>query len=371
MANIEDYLRWRGDLSFTQDPFNEIDSLILTQLCYLDFEGMIPAWNEKSSISMAKLIEKYWLKNVPAEIEKKAIIIKNPSRMLGALKKSRRFSELFFANYINRVDVEKQEQFSAMTVWIPDGSVYVGYSGTDISLVGWRENLNMSYMDEVPAQLEAVNYLERIYEWTNFKIRLGGHSKGGNLAVYAGIHAREEIAEKILSVDNFDGPGFRKRVVMKPEYSKSMSKVRTYLPETSIVGRLLEHAEVYSVVKSSVNGAWQHDAFTWQVEGSSFVYAKELDLESNMVESTVKLWLEKMDRAEREEFIDICFSILEKAEIKSVEDFTDLKWKTVADLMKAATDLSDKRKKEIRRVLLLLWKQAATVIGQEIKQQMV
>ena len=127
MANIEDYLKWRGDLSFSQVPFNEIDSLILTQLCYLDFERMIPAWNEKKSISMAKLIEKYWMKNIPAEIEKKAIIIKNPSRLLGALKKSRRFSELYFANYINRVDKEKLEQFSAMTVWIPDGSIFVSY----------------------------------------------------------------------------------------------------------------------------------------------------------------------------------------------------------------------------------------------------
>lgn len=366
MANIRDYLKWRGDLTFNQDPFNEVDSLILSELCYLDYEGIIPAWNEKKSISMPKLIETYWIKNSPAEIEKKSMIVKNPSLLLEVLKESKRYSELVFANYISRIDKESQKQFSAMTVWIPDASVYVGFRGTDTTLIGWRENLNMSYMNQVPAQVEAVNYLEGIYEWTNFKLRLGGHSKGGNLAVYAAMHARPEISDKILTIDNFDGPGFRKQVIQKPEYSKILSKVRTYLPETAIVGRLLEHSELYSVVKSSASGPWQHDGFTWQVEGNAFVYAKELDMESDIVETTVKRWLDQMQDAERESFIDTFFGILEQADIKRIEDFSDLNWKKVAKGIKAMNNLSDKRKKQVHGILRLLWKQAASVISKEV-----
>lgn len=362
MANIEDYIRWRGDLSFSQDPFHEVDSLILTQLCYLDFTDIIPSYTEKASISMPKLIEKFWIVNSPIEIEKKLSIVRNPARLLSLLKKSRRYSELVFANYINQVDKEKQEQFSAMTVWIPDGSVYVAYAGTDSTIVGWRENFNMTFMDQVPAQWEAVQYLEKIFDWSNFKIRIGGHSKGGNLAVYAAMHANPEITSRIISVDNFDGPGFRKKVINHPEYSATMQKVKTYLPETSIVGRFLEHSEIFSVIKSSAGGAWQHDAFTWQVEGAGFVYTKQLDDESRMVEATINLWLEKMDVVAREDFVNALFEVFEKASIDRIEDFTELKWKAVRQIIKAMTNLSDKQKSEVRKVLRLLWKEASEVL---------
>lgn len=362
MANIEDYLRWRGDLSFEADPFNEVDSLILTQLAYLDLQGIIPDFTENKSISMPKLIEKFWMVNTPAEIEKKLFIVRNPVRLFSLLKKSRRFSELVFSNYLYRNDIKKQEQFSAMTVWIPDGSIFIGFSGTDSSIVGWRENFNMTFMDEVPAQIEAVRYLEEVYNWSNFKIRLAGHSKGGNLAVFAAMHVREEISERIVSVNNFDGPGFRKKVILHPRYSKTMDKVKTYLPETSIVGRFLEHSEVYSVVKSNASGAWQHDAFTWQVEGASFVFTKQLDDESQLVETTINLWLEKLDSVAREQFVNSLFEIFEKANITRIEDFTDLKWKAVKGFLTAMTNLSDQQKRDIRRVLRLLWKEASDVL---------
>lgn len=371
MANIEDYLKWRGDLRFSQDEFNEVDSLILTQLCYLDLKGIIPAWNEKASISMAKLIEKYWLKNIPAEIENDICIIKNPSLLMNRLKESRRYSELMFANYIDRVDEARQEQFSAMTVWIPDGSVYVAYSGTDTTMVGWKENFNMTYMDQVPAQLEAVNYLERVYEWTNYKIRLGGHSKGGNLAVYAAIHVREDIADKIISVHNFDGPGFRKKVIKSPEYKKAIEKVSTFLPETSIVGRFLEHSEKYTVIKSNAGGLWQHDAFSWQVEGNSFVYTRSLDLESDMVNETINLWLERMDVEERRKLINTVFDVLEQFKIETIEDFTSMNWKNVGEFLKIMSEMDENSKKEVSRLLRLLWKGAKEVISKEVNSSIV
>lgn len=366
MANIEDYIKWRGDLSFEQDPFNEVDGLILTQLGYLDLGGVVPAWNEKSSVSMAKLMEKYWLKYPPIEEPEKIGIVRNPARLFGLLKESRRFSGLIFANYINRIDEEKQEQFAAMTTWIPDGSIYVIYRGTDATMVGWRENLNMSYMDQVPAQLEAVNYLERIFEWTNFKLRLGGHSKGGNLAVYAAMHIGGEIADKILSVDNYDGPGFREAITKHPKYSQTMKKVRTYLPESSVIGRLMEHSEEYRVVKADAIGLWQHDAFTWQVKGNSFEYAKELDAGSDMVELTVKQWLEKTDESERKQFVDTLFAVLAAAKIETVTDLVNMKWKDAAEFLKVMTDLSDGQKREFRRVINLFWKEAAEVVGKEV-----
>ncbi len=366
MANMEDYIKWRGDLSFEQDPFNEVDGLILTQLGYLDLGGVVPAWNEKNSISMAKLIEKYWLKNPPAEMPDKIGIVRNPARLFGLLKESRRFSELIFANYINRVDKEKQEQFAAMTTWIPDGSIYVIYRGTDATMVGWRENLNMSYLNQVPAQLEAVSYLERVFEWTNFKLRLGGHSKGGNLAVYAAMHISAEISGRIVSVDNYDGPGFRTAITKRPEYSQTMEKVRTYLPESSVIGRLMEHSEKYRVIKADATGLWQHDAFTWQIEGNSFVYAEALDAESDMVELTVKQWLEKIDESERKQFVDTLFDVLAAAKIETVSDLANMKWKDAAEFLKVMNNLDDRQKREFRRVINLFWKEAAEVVGKEV-----
>ena len=311
-------------------------------------------------------MEKYWLKYPPEEMAEKIGIVRNPARLFGLLKESRRFSELIFANYINRIDEEKQEQFAAMTAWIPDGSIYVIYRGTDATMVGWRENLNMSYMDQVPAQLEAVNYLERIFEWTNFKLRLGGHSKGGNLAVYAAMHIGKEIGDKILAVDNYDGPGFREAITKHPKYSQTMKKVRTYLPESSVIGRLMEHSEEYRVVKADAIGLWQHDAFTWQVKGNSFEYAKELDTGSDMVELTVKQWLEKTDESERKQFVDTLFNVLAAAKIETVTDLVNMKWKDTAEFLKVMTELSDRQKREFRRVINLFWKEAAEVVGKEV-----
>ena len=371
MANIEDYIKWRGDLSFLQDSFNEVDGLILTQLAYLELDGIVPAWNEKSSVSMAELIEKYWLKHRQEEEPNKIGIIPNSAkRLFGLLKESRRFSELVFANYINRIDEEKQEQFSAMTVLIPDGSIYVAYRGTDATMVGWREDLNMSYMDQVPAQLEAVNYLERVFEWTNLKLRLGGHSKGGNLAVYAAMHINEEISRRIMTVDNYDGPGFRESVVKHAKYSQTMAKVRTYLPESSVIGRLLEHSENYQVVKADATGLWQHDAFTWQVQGKTFEYAEELDTRSDMVELTLKNWLDKMDESDQKRFVDTLFGVLAEAKIETVTDLVNMNWKEAAEFLKVMNGLNDQQKKDFRRAMNLFWKEAADVVGKEVSSSL-
>lgn len=364
MANIEDYLRWRGDLSFAESPFNEIDSLILTQICYLNLQGIVPSWNEKKSVSMAALIENYWKRNIPAEMGKRAPILKNPSRMLELLKESRRYADLLFANYQNQIEEETSLQFSAMTVAIPDGSIYVAYCGTDITMIGWRESLSMCYLSQVPAQLQAVRYLERIYDWSYRKIRLGGHSKGGNLAVYAAIYISPEIGERIYAVDNFDGPGFHREITESEAYKSVLDKVKTYLPESSIIGRLLEHSERFMVIHSDAAGIWQHDAFSWQVQGDGFVAAK-LDLDSDRMEETLDLWLNRMEIAERQRVVDSLFELLDKADIKTVEDFNDMNWKKVLALLRSFQNLDKHQKQGLKKALTVFWTEGKKVWNRE------
>ena len=180
------------------------------------------------------------------------------------------------------------------------------------------------------------------------------------------MHIGKEIGDKILAVDNYDGPGFREAITKHPKYSQTMEKVRTYLPESSVIGRLMEHSEKYRVVKADAIGLWQHDAFTWQVKGNSFEYAKELDTGSDMVELTVKQWLEKTDESERKQFVDTLFDVLAAAKIETVTDLVNMKWKDAAEFLKVMTDLSDGQKREFRRVINLFWKEAAEVVGKEV-----
>ena len=184
------------------------------------------------------------------------------------LANSVRFGNLYISDFINKKDVEQEKQFSAITVHLPNDYIYVAFRGTDNTIVGWREDLNMCFSDTVPSQIDAVNYLNSIakkYDNENLKIFVGGHSKGGNLAIYAAAFCDLKFQEKIVTVYNNDGPGFSENIVDTEEYRRILPKIQTFMPQTSIIGRLLNHKEKIIILESTQTGIMQHDLYSWQV----------------------------------------------------------------------------------------------------------
>ena len=367
MANMMDYLAWRGDLSFAASEFNEVDSLILSQLVYVDLDGIVPGTDTKESISLAEASERYWETHDREEILSRVSMTKSAPFVMKKMAKTRRFSNLRLWGYVNDINDEEQSQFSVMCVTFPDETLYVAFRGTDNTITGWREDFNMGYLSETPGQLKAVAYLNRMAADAE-TVMVGGHSKGGNFAVYASVRCRPDIQEKIVRVYSNDGPGFQRSMIESPEYQRMIPKIETILPESSIVGMLLEHQESYRVVRSSHSGIQQHDAMSWEILGNSFVYVEEVAAQSVLLDETMKAWLYQLDGEEREQIVDTIFGMLEAANIRTLEDFYRSKWKKVQELLRAKSRLPEDRQKLFARALKLLWSEGNKTVKKRVRQ---
>lgn len=370
MANMMDYMEWRGDLSFEVSVFNEVDNLILAQLVYVELDGIVPGVDSDSSITLKEASEKFWREHDEDEILARASMMKWAPFVMQKMAETERFSNIRLSKYVNEISDEEQSQFSVVCVTFPDDSIYVAFCGTDSTIVGWHENFNMGYLLETPGQLKAVDYLNKTILPHQNEIRIGGHSKGGNLSVYAAVNCREDIKERILAVYSNDGPGFRQEVVESEAYQQMLPKIKTILPESSIVGMLLEHQESFEVVKSSHNGIQQHDMMSWEVLGPSFVYVNQVALQSIMVDKTMKACLNQLNSEERQQIVDEIFHMLEEANIRTIDDFYNSKWKKMQELMKAKSKLPEEKQKLFSKALKLLWSEGNKTVRKTVKKAM-
>ena len=266
MADLFDYLLWRGDLSMDAVPPNAVDTLILSELSYIHFEGLVPG---------------DFLHPVPLKVAAEAFAalpdredrdrVRQDGALLAACAQAPRFADLKLCFYRSELLPQLQSQFAAVTWLLPGGAAVITYRGTDLTITGWKEDFNMSFQPQVPAQEKALWYLEAFARVHAGPIRLAGHSKGGNLAVYAAAKAQPELQERILSVHNHDGPGFHSAMLRDPGYQAILPRVRTFVPQSSVVGMLLEHEEPYTVVKSRQLSLLQHEPFSWEVLGGGFI----------------------------------------------------------------------------------------------------
>ena len=317
MANVLDYLEWRGDLTLQQAPFNPVDGLILCRLAYVPFDGIAPGPGEGTA-TIGEAARVLLAQQTP---ERRAVVSglwKGDAELLAALMDSGRFSGMLLESYVSELDPEEEKQFSAFTVCLGDGSRYVAYRGTDSTLVGWKEDFNMAFTTPVPAQRTAAEYLRARAAEKPGPLRVGGHSKGGNLAVFAAAFCGEETQGRILEVQNNDGPGFEAAVTAQPGYRRIAPRVRPLVPQSSVVGMLLEHEEAYTVVHSTQLGLMQHDLYSWQVRRAGFVCLESVDEGSRMVDRALKEWISSMTPAQRETFVDVLFGLLDASGAQTV-----------------------------------------------------
>ena len=354
MPTVFDYLDWRGDITFSETELNEIDSLILSVISYVDFDSIVPSDHNSEGITLMSAARKYLRsrKGEPAYIG--AILPPATLTLLAKSAKTKRFANVRLKGYINSVDNEAQKQISAITYVLGNESVYVAYRGTDDSLIGWKENFNMSFMSPVPSQTEATEYLNRAANATEGKIYLGGHSKGGNLAAFATVKCDPKVKERIVTAYNNDGPGFNTDFISGLDYQNIKGKIRTLVPQSSIVGMLLEHEENYEVIKSSQVGILQHDPFSWELVGSKFIYLDSISEESRRIDQTMKNWLGDMDMSQREEFVDAIYNTLSSTNATTLTDISTDKIK----LLRAWNNLTEENKNMIMKSIKILFKES-------------
>ncbi len=370
MANILDYLDWRGDLTFDQSPFNEVDNLLLSQLVYVDLEGIVPGPESREKIRVAEASRIFFATHDEKKILEKVSMTKTAMYVLKKMAESERYKDALLGGYVNDISIEEQSQFAVLCVYLGDRSLFVAFSGTDDTIVGWRENFNMGYLDATPGQKKAVAYLNNMVGIGQWKVRVGGHSKGGNLAVYSAVHCRPIIKRKIISVYSNDGPGFSKDMVASEAYQEMIPKIQTIIPESSIVGLILEHEEEVQVVKSTNVGVGQHDAMSWEVLGTHFVYTDKVAKQSVFIDETMRAWLMELNAVQREIIVEAVFEILDELNIRTVDDFTHLKFADIQEANKIRKNLPAGTQELLSHAIKLLFKTGKNSVEEYLRERL-
>ena len=338
MSNLFDYLAWRGDLTFGKASLCQADALVFSMLAYMKFDGIVPRDAHAEPVRLADVAKEYFARPGVS----RPGFENNHERLLRLLAASARFGSLRLLAAQTVLDRGTGTQFAAISILLPGQNLFVAFRGTDDTLIGWKEDFRMSYECPVPAQLEAKRYLSEVAAaYPLRRIFVGGHSKGGNLAVYAAVHCGEEVRYRIRTVFNHDGPGFFDGTVASEAYAEMRPRIETYMPQSSIVAVLLEHDVNYKIVKSSSKGLMQHDGYTWEVLGTDFVYTDERTAFGKRTAAIIDHFVSKTSPDRRRRFCEALFSVLEATEHDTFSGILGGKRQSLRNMMGAYTDMPD------------------------------
>lgn len=345
-GTIIDYLKKTKKVTFEMSPFNEVDSLILSQFSYLKFEGKVPGLGQRENavtLSDIAALDSY------DSLYEDERYRKNNMALFEGMVKSERFNKIKFHSYISIIDYDKESQFAAIVADLPDGTSYVAFRGTDENLVGWKEDFNMSLFKPIPGQIMSVDYLTDVAAYLPEYFRVGGHSKGGNLAVFSAMYCHESIKDRIYEIYNHDGPGFRNELMDEAGYQAIRGKIRMTVPHSSLIGMLLVNFDNYRVVESKmpgISGILQHDPYSWKVKGMDFVITDELSQMSAIKDRSINELVMGLDDAQINMFLDATNDIMEAT---GVNDLNELmaNWRVVIKRVSNAMKEMDEETKDI------------------------
>lgn len=351
MAPLADYLKWRGDLPLEYDGFCELDAAVMAWLAYLPFE-LLGGGALREDVSLTELCA--YMTAVPGVEDK--LIREEDLEFCRSFSQCRRYRDARLHSFQHRFDVLSQTQFAAMCLTLGEGHCCVIFRGTDNTLVGWKEDLNLGLTFPIPAQSSAQEFLEQSAgELPDCgRITVCGHSKGGNLAIYAASFCAEEVQRRIAAVYNFDGPGFEDRVLESEGYRRVRGRILTFVPQFSVIGMLFDIDRPFTAVRSEASGISQHILSAWQAEGRHFVYAQGLTEASRMLDSSLDLWFREMGPEEREGFVEALYSILTEGNAQTLKELSASRLDNAVTALKALRRLDDRTRKSALRAVQLL-----------------
>ncbi len=347
MPNLKDYLDWRGDIPATKDNINEVDNLIFCLLSYVDFEGILPRDPAADGMTLREAAKEYFFAHNEDEHRPLGLII--PAGIIPLFRRladTPRFQNVYLTGYVNEVCPTREMQFSALTVVLPDRGFFVAFRGTDDTIVGWKEDFKLSYMDEVPAQRMAAAYLDHLPLKEGDTLYVGGHSKGGNLAVWGAVHASEGTQKAVKQVFCNDGPGFTATMLNSEAYRRLSDRLTFLIPGSSLVGLLLSNDASYQIIKSRTLGVFQHNALSWEVMGPAFIRQEKLSSRGVHTDTVVRERIDAMSKEERQALVGIIFEVLESTGATTLTELSEGKMKTALTMLKTYQSFG-KDKKEL------------------------
>lgn len=336
--NLISYVEKYKAYNFCEMPFNEIDALVLSEVSYCRFAG----YNIDQTIGdFAK---------EHLEIMLRQEVTKNKDReLLRVISQGGRFGDLIAHANLERFDEETSEQFSAVTFDLCNGEYCIAFRGTDSTVAGWKEDFTLSFQTDVEAQKAAVRYAVNAMTGLSNPFYFCGHSKGGNLAVYAAMNLPTDLRGRLSGIYNFDGPGFLKEIYKSQDYKEIRPLIHKYIPQTSIIGMMMEYDNQYNVVKSNAKGFMQHIVYTWIVDDAQFEQVEELDGFAKHVNQVLEEWLEELPFEERKQIVDIVFDVIYST---GISRFYDLKHKPHQKIRAALQNMANVNEEEKQLIQL-------------------
>lgn len=349
LADVFDYVKWRGDLSFSQSGFGAVDGAILSVLTFIDFDAL----GGGEDISIGEASAEYCPGEEYDSVDFGLIIhAYKINKLFCECGRSKRFSKIVATDYVEHTDEKECVQFAAVCFHLGKDRMVVAFRGTDDSVVGWKEDCCLSYMEEIPAQRMAIEYLERIAEkYPEKRFYVVGHSKGGNMGFYSCLKCSAAVSRRIIHAYSYDGPGLSSALISCDRYRLMKNRLELYLPDSSFIGTMFRRVEHFAVVKSPVAGLFQHDPFNWEVSGAEFVTQAELSPTGKMNAERFRERMEQINPKDRCEVVEAVFGAIASSGIKTLSELREGGFgKALAMLRKYGS--YDKEKRELVRSLL-------------------
>ena len=355
MKNMLDYIKEFGHVSFEERAFSEIDALVLTELEYLPLEKVVPSDENGENFVTVKEIAEYMQEHKQELFDENPMMITQERHEVSqVIADAPRFQSLKFFGVVSVWDKDTTKQFAAVTVEVEPSVRLVVFRGTDETLIGWKEDFLMTYSPLVAAQTDAKEYLAKQASLWDGDLMISGHSKGGNLAIYAAATQEEDVQLRIVDIFCFDSPGLYRSVLETKGYQNIVPLAMRYIPQDSLVGLMLESEVPYVIVKSNATGAMQHSAMTWEIEDGQFIKMEKLTKNSQLNDQTFKKWTESVSDEELELFWNVFFELLFSVGIDTVNDLYGQFMHYVQEFLKAAGDMDEEKRELLTRIALLL-----------------
>lgn len=366
MGNIIDYIHEYGEYTFTKEPLNEVDNLVLCQLVYLNYEKYVPGLLKRNApvsirsiyedADWEQILDGYWYRE-------------DNIALFTAAAESVRFGTLKLNYYVNIINEDEETQFSAMTYVLDDRSAFLAYRGTDANLVGWKEDLNMAFSKPVHSHHLSVEYMNRVASYIGGDFYTGGHSKGGNLAVYGAMNCTDYARRKLLRVFNNDGPGFRPEILGLGNFEAIAERTVKFIPRSSVVGMILESEGEYEIVESRSFGMLQHNTYNWKIEENAFLRAENMKNSKLFRDAAMNEWILSMTEEEKHAFVDTLYEVISASEAKNLFEL-GAGWKScLQNIIEAVKELDDNTREALQKIIRSGFEIAAGMASAEIREK--
>jgi hypothetical protein len=366
MNNVNTYIEQFGDYSFTDMDVNEVDALIFSQLAYTGFEEIVDFNGE---LTLAEAAEKFFELNDEETVNSLISISQKSALLLGECAKTKRFGNVIICHYINSISAQIDKQFCAVQFMLDNGDELVAFRGTDVTVTGLKESAMLSYMFPVPAQIEALYYFQETAMTHTGNIILCGHSKGGNLAVFAAVSCSNSLKKRIKAVYEYDSPGFPKHFFERYDYKEISDRLFYYTPQSSIIGRMLYHDAKPNIVHSDEIGIKQHTVSSWEVDGSTLVRYGDYDSVSDIANEYFENVLDYVSEDDLELFFDTLEYVAENLGVASFYDIKDIDLKSAMKIMDTIKTLDEDKRETFKFVMKKFTKDFAKLYFFSKKQE--